>query len=335
MSPTLSKVSAPATADRWAFLLSVFLTAGAIIALQIIVMRLYSISGWAHFGSLVVSVALFGFGLASTIMCLGSKVFDRHGERIARYAFFAFGPLIVLGNVLAQQAQFNPIFLLADRSQFWKLLLNFVCYAVPFLMGALLLGVAFLTGRQRFQMTYAADMIGSGAAAMACLALMLWIAPEYLLLLPLVLWWGGALCWFVANDDRRSPWLLTLSAACAVAMLVLLPQIHVSPYKGVSYAAKFPDARRVYHAAGAHGLLEIYASSYFHFAPGLSDMASLTMDELPKNTYLGMYIDSDGPIGIMKPVAPEQQAYFHFLPMSMPYLLKPEPESLFVVQFGG
>ncbi|MBF0427704.1 MAG: hypothetical protein HQL94_02165, partial [Magnetococcales bacterium] len=187
----------------------------------------------------------------------------------------------------------------------------------------------------RFQMTYAADMIGSGVAGLICLNAMFWLPPEFLLGVPLLFWWGGAIAWFRVCGDRGFPWLLSFSGLVALLMLFILPQINVSPYKGVSYATKFPDAKRIYNAAGAHGLIEIYASSYLHFAPGLSDMASLSMDELPKNNYLGMYIDSDGPIGIIKPLPPENQNYFRFLPMSMPYLIKPQPESVFVVQFGG
>lgn len=335
MTQQSANASPTSPTERWSFFLSVFLTAGAIIALQITVMRLFSISGWAHFGSLVVSVAMFGFGVASTVMCLGRDFFDRRGEAMARLTFFAFGPLMVLGNVLAQNAQFNPIFLLADHNQSWNLLINFASYSVPFLAGALLLGIAFLTGRRRFQLTYAADMTGSGVAGLACLATMLWLPPEHLLFLPLLLWWWGAIFWFLALGDRRSPWLVTVSAAFSVGLLLLLPQIQVSPYKGVSYAAKFPDAQRLYQASGAHGLLEVYGSSYFHFAPGLSDMASLSMDELPENTYLGMYIDSDGPIGIMKAIPASQNDYYRYLPMFMPYLMQPNPDSVFVVQFGG
>ncbi|NGZ28805.1 MAG: hypothetical protein G8345_18180 [Magnetococcales bacterium] len=317
------------------FFAGVFLTAGAIIALQITVMRLFAISGWAHFGSLVVSVAMFGFGVASTVMCLWQEVFEREAERIARYAFFAFGPLMVLGNALAQDAQFNPIFLLADKNQQWKLLANFSCYAAPFLAGALLLGIAFLVGRRRFQFTYAADMTGSGVAGLACLASMMVLPVESLLLLPLALWWAGAICWFLAWEDRRSIWKVSMAAVVALGLLAWLPQIQVSPYKGVSYATKFPDSQRIYRQSGTHGLLELYASSYFHFAPGLSDMASLAMEELPENAYLGMYMDSDGPIGVMKNIPESRSDYYHYLPMSMAYLARPQPEQVFISQFGG
>ena len=53
------------------FYLSVGLVAGSIIALQIGIMRVFSVGSWAHFGSLVVSLAMFGFGLTSAVMCVG------------------------------------------------------------------------------------------------------------------------------------------------------------------------------------------------------------------------------------------------------------------------
>ena len=50
--------------------LSVGLVAGAVIALQIGIMRIFSVGSWAHFGSLVVSLAMLGFGLTSAVMCV-------------------------------------------------------------------------------------------------------------------------------------------------------------------------------------------------------------------------------------------------------------------------
>ena len=60
------------------FYLSVGLVAGSIIALQIGIMRVFSVGSWAHFGSLVVSLAMFGFGLTSAVMCVAKGWFERH-----------------------------------------------------------------------------------------------------------------------------------------------------------------------------------------------------------------------------------------------------------------
>ena len=64
--------------------LSVGLVAGSVIALQICIMRIFAVGGWAHFGSLVVSLAMFGFGLASAVMCVGKDWFETHWRGTGR-----------------------------------------------------------------------------------------------------------------------------------------------------------------------------------------------------------------------------------------------------------
>jgi len=55
---------------------------------------------------------------------------------------------------------------------------------------------------------------------------------------------------------------------------------------------------------------------------------------MPENAYLGMYIDGEGPSGIIRDLPAEQTVYYRFLPMVYPYLIKQAPDT-FVVQFGG
>ena len=112
------------------------------------------------------------------------------------------------------------------------------------------------------------------------------------------------------------------------------PSIAVSPYKGIAYARNFPDAARIYRSVSPFGDLQVYSCSYMHFAPGLSDNAAFNLPDLPANTYVGMYIDGDGPEGIMRTLSEEERDYFFYLPMFYPYLVKEKPNT-FVVQFGG
>jgi spermidine synthase len=113
-----------------------------------------------------------------------------------------------------------------------------------------------------------------------------------------------------------------------------IPKLAVSDYKGVSYARKFPDNKRTYERASPFGYMEVYSSSYLHFAPGLSDNAAFNLKKMPENAYLGLYIDSDGPSGVIKDLSSDETAYFRYLPMYYPYVLKKQPNT-FVVQFGG
>src|SRR5262245_15534838 len=211
---------------------------------------------------------------------------------------------------------------------------------LPFLAGALYLGTVFLKANKIFGRVYFADLSGAGLCGLAFLIAMYFFAPENLIVVPLVLWLIGSLFWFSALAERRNiPWLFAIAAVCigshfALPALFDLPKLSVSDYKGVAYARKFPDSNRVYADSSPFGYLEVYSSSYLHFAPGLSDNAAFSLPKMPENAYLGMYIDGEGPSGIIRDLPPNETVYFRFLPMVYPYLIKPSPDT-FVVQFGG
>jgi len=322
------------------FYLSVGLVAGSIIALQIGIMRVFSVGSWSHFGSLVVSLAMFGFGLTSAVMCVGKGWFERHWQGSIKGALLAFGPLMVVCNLAAQQVPFNAIFLISDPMQKWRLFANFVLYFLPFLAGALYLGTVFLKAQKTFNRVYFADLVGSGLCGLSVLLAMYVWRPDDLIMAPLLLWLAGGILWFVALGDRRGMAAIVVVAIVSAAVHYVAPQVlgvpklAVSDYKGVSYARKFPDNQRTYERASPFGYLEVYSSSYLHFAPGLSDNAAFNLPKMPSNAYLGLYIDSEGPAGIIKDLPADETAYFRFLPMYYPYLLKKDPNT-FVVQFGG
>lgn len=320
--------------------LAVGLIAGAVIALQIGIMRVFAVGSWAHFGSMVVSLAMLGFGLASAVMCVNTHWFDRHWRGVAGASLMLCGPLMVVSNLAAQQLPFNAIFLVSDPMQKWRLFANFMLYFLPFLAGAVFLGTVFLKSKKIFGRVYFADLAGSGLCGLLFLLAMYWLTPRNLIAVPLLLWFAGSVLWFALLKSRRG--LISIVAVGLVASAVHfvlpsvagLPTLAVSDYKGVSYARKFPDSKRVYESTSPFGYLEVYSSSYLHFAPGLSDNAAFNFKEMPKNAYLGMYIDGEGPIGIIRDLPPEQTNYFRFLPMIYPYVIKEAPDT-FVVQFGG
>jgi hypothetical protein len=320
--------------------LAVGLVAGAIIALQICVMRIFAVGSWAHFGSLVVSLAMLGFGVSGVVIYLRRHWFERRWRLAAGGALALFGPLVVATNLAAQQVPFNAIFLVSDPAQKWRLLANFILYFLPFLAGALFLGTIFLIRQQVFGPVYFADMTGSGLSALAVLGAMYVFPPEDLVVVPLALWSLGGVLWFAGIGSRRGA---AGQAGLAVAVLAShfllpgvlgIPALAVSQYKGVSYARNYPDAKRIYRDVSPFGDLQIYSSSYMHFAPGLSDNAAFNLPEVPADAYLAMFIDGEGPEGIMRDLPPEQTAYFRYLPMFYPYVIKAAPDT-FVAQFGG
>src|SRR4051812_16441756 len=200
-----------------ALYLSVGLVAGAIIALQIGIMRIFSVGSWAHFGSLVVSLAMLGFGLTSAIMCISKDWFDRHWRGVAATALLLFGPLTVAANLLAQQIPFNAIFLISDPMQKWRLAGNFLLYMLPFLSGAFFLGTVFLKAHKVFGRVYFADLTGAGLCGLLFLATLYWVSPEDLIVLPLLLWLAGSASWFSAVARKGQIVGIAIVAAATIA----------------------------------------------------------------------------------------------------------------------
>lgn len=320
--------------------LSVGFVAGAIISLQIAVMRVFAVGSWTHFGSLLISLALLGFSLSSVVIFIFKNWVEKYWVFAATVSLLLMGPLIVVSNFAAQKLPFNAIFMISDPGQKWRLLANFLLYLLPFLSGAFFLGVIFLKSRAGFGRMYSADLTGSGIAGIAILGGLYVLAPEKVLLVALAWWAVGAITWFISlNAPRAASAALALGIFSAVCYWFLpaltnTAAIAVTQYKGISYARNFPDAERIYRDFSPFGDLQIYKSSYMHFAPGLSDNAAFNVPEIPPNIYVGLYLDGDGPEGIMRDLPSQDAAYFDYLPAHFSYVLKKHPKT-FVIELGG
>ena len=239
-----------------------------------------------------------------------------------------------------QHLGFNAIFLVSDPAQKWKLLQIFLAELTPFLAGAFFLGCVFLKSNRTFGRVYFADLAGAGLCGMVFLLAMYVLTPANLIAAPLGLWFAACLAWSFGPGGRGAlvPFLvvgvLAFAGHFALPQALGLKTLAVNDYKGVAYARKFPDAKKVYESASPFGFLEVYSSSYLHFAPGLSDNAGFNLPTMPVNAYLGLYIDGDGPIGVMRDLTDKETAYFRFLPMFYPYVIKSAPKT-FITQFGG
>ncbi len=189
--------------ERIGLYIAVGLGAGAVIALQIDIMRVFSVSSWAHFGSLVVSLAMLGFGLTSAVMTIAKDWFARNWRGAASVSLGLFGPLAVAANLYVQRLGFNAIFLVSDPTQKWKLLQMFLAELMPFLAGAVFLGTVFLKSNRTFGRVYFADLAGAGLCGLVFLLAMYVFVPANLIAAPLLLWLAACLAWALGPGGRQ------------------------------------------------------------------------------------------------------------------------------------
>jgi hypothetical protein len=323
--------------------LALFSLSSALIGYELAVMRSFSVGSWSNFGAMVISIALLGFGLAGTILLFIQKHVRKAPNRWLQFLGLGFLLAIAASHVASQRVPFSPVLIASDPAQILWVGIYYLIYAVPFFLAAAYINVAFIALGSRIHTLYFWNMIGSGLGGFIILGFMYILPPDYLAL-PLI---GIVFVTVLLDSIRyepgsagyriRVPHLLVsvFVLLFSGALILGFGKIKVSEYKGVSYARNFPDSALDYHSYSPIGELHVYSSSFFHFAPGLSDVASLNLQRMPERAFRGLYIDGSGPIGIMRKLAGADEAYIDYLPMSAPYLLVESPEVLLVRLGGG
>jgi predicted membrane-bound spermidine synthase len=321
---------------------ALFLVSVCVLGFEIEVMRVFAVGSWSNFGSMVISIALLGTGVAGTLLTFLGDSVRRNPDGWLSVSAFSLGPSMAVAHTIAQHVPFNPVLIVSDPAQLWWIGAYYVIYGIPFFAGGLFIGVCFTAFSSRMHQLYFWNMIGSGAGGLAILGLMFVFPPDFLIY-PLV---GLAVIPALLSCVRWSPEenkprmhlgeaAFTVGiAVISYALLLSFGRIFVSDFKPVSYAQRFPDSRQVYSAFSPLGEIKVYESSFFHFAPGLSDTASISLARMPRNAFLGLYIDGDGPVGVMRRLSAQEEGYIDFLPMAAPYLLLDHPRVL-VLRLGG
>lgn len=99
----------PSTLDVRRGSVALFLAAGSVLILEIAMTRVLSVMAWHHFAYVVISLALMGFGAASTFLTVTKRVAagQFEGHRVGRYAL-AFCLATVLGFAASTKVHLNP-----------------------------------------------------------------------------------------------------------------------------------------------------------------------------------------------------------------------------------
>ncbi|MGK7294559.1 MAG: hypothetical protein ACNS61_01875 [Candidatus Wenzhouxiangella sp. M2_3B_020] len=244
--------------------------AGAVLAFEVVLLRLFEFSHWHHFAGLTIALALLGFGAAGTLLSL-------LGERAERLAdgWLSLSLLITLGGfvlvlMMHTGVSLRPLFAVWDAGELLRLLAVDFAAFVPFFGAGLALGQVFARWPQHPGPLYAANLGGSGIGAAAATALLAFMLPEAALPLIVALLAAFTL-WFTLS--RRMWGSAALAGVFVVAggwLAVAPPQPKVSDFKALAQVLDLPDAQVLEREPGLGGRLTVIRSSSLRFAPGLS-----------------------------------------------------------------
>ena len=154
--------------------IGIFLISLATLLLELSLTRVMSVSLWYHFGFLVISTALLGFGTAGVVLASWKKLREKFdlGKTLSILSIL-FGLVTILSFWLLQKIPFSPFAIATDKRQLYIMPLYYLTVTAPFFISGLVISLLFTRISKNMARLYAFDLAG---AALGCLFIV-WTMP--------------------------------------------------------------------------------------------------------------------------------------------------------------
>ena len=323
-----------------ATLAAVAVVSAAILAYEVLLMRLFSIVSWHHFAYMIISIALLGFGASGTVA--GARATAAAGTLRRRFCRLRYSVCHYGGRQLrsGDTAPFNPLAIVWDAQQLIWLALSYALLVLPFFFGGGAIGLAFSRYSSAIGSLYAFDLIGAGIGALGVIGVLFLLSPSAALRVIAALGLlAASLVFLPAAASRHSRLAAAALTVAAIVVALWLPSSlialhpHVSQYKGLPVALRVPAARIIDERSSPLGLISVVESPTipFRHAPGLSLNNTV---ELPLQ--LGVFTDAESISTITQFNGDlERLRYLDFTTLALPYHLVQDPKVLILGAGGG
>ena len=248
------------------------LISAAIIAFQLILMQILSYVQWYHFAYMIISIALLGFGAAGTFLTIFQQKLEKNYYTLFPFLLIVTAILIpvVVGIANSEAVRFDSLLIFQDSRHIGKLILTYFIFFLPFLTGALAIGMSFSKFADQIGKIYFSNLIGSGIGGIIAIFFMQWIIPEQQSFAVAILAFLGGIVSLPKNKKSLIRIIVPLSTLILIILFFYPPRLTPSEYKDISKTMLLPDAKVEYRKSTPHGFVEIISSPVLRYAPGVS-----------------------------------------------------------------
>lgn len=319
--------------------MSLFLLAMSVLMLEIALTRVFSVMAWHHFAYLVISLALLGFGAASSFLTVSlrfrSKAFDE--VLLARYALL-FSVATVLGFASATKVRFHyrDIFQFGDFSNAYSLFMLYVLVGTAFFFAGTCVGYLISRAGEAINRLYFADLVGAGIGALAAIAAINRVGAESTIYISAAL--GAAVAvlhvrscgWLMRYGSRATLVVCSLMALAATRWQIF--PVYFPPDKAIASMQMLPH----YHKWHVVARVDVMPPTprLSEFGGNLSSTLGMADRQVPIRM---IFQDGAAPTGIVR--LPDGRfdhikALDYYL-QGAPYIVRPEPEDVLIIGVGG
>lgn len=303
--------------NRFKILLAIFVTTLSTVVIEILYTRVFSLVYSSQFAFLMISLAMFGYGLSGFYVSQKSFAKDEKSILLLEKIFFAMAlslPVIYKINLTAT-VDFLKLF--SPPSNLLLLILNCAVLIVPFFLAGTALALIFTLYSEQIGKLYFVDLVGAGLGGLAVIPLITGLGPTRTILVLCAMF---GLTWFLIGV--RKTVARSLAALGMIAVFVVLALFSESVFPIVP---KMEKRGYLFHY---HNKLIKHSKwspiNKIDVAPQLPDRDIIWIDGGSMESPL---------FNITQPIA--KYAPVQFVHESMPYQLARKGGSAFIIGSAG
>jgi len=317
-------------------LTAVGILSAAVLAYEILLMRLFAIVHWHHFAFMMISIALLGYGASGTLLMLLPPLGIDRQRTVFLTGAAGFSIACVICFAAAQRLPFNALEVFWDPRQWGYLAGIYGLLFLPFFMAATSIGTLLRFGGPRIPQIYAADLCGAGIGAGVTAGLLFRVPP----LTALVIVAGSGVAAAVVAAFRWQVRRRRLLAVAALVWLILAgigamrwETLTINAYKPLAQTLRMPGTRLIYERHHPMGWFSAVQSPTipFRYAPGLS-----LKSDAPIPDQTALFIDGQA-MSVVDRYAgqPQTLAYLRQTTGSVGLHLRPQPDRVLIADAAG
>jgi len=329
----------------WFFLRVAGLSAATLL-FQITLTRLFSVSQFYHFAFLIISMAMLGYAVSGVLLAFLPHINPQQTLDFFSWLSLACAFSFLIAYLILNYLPFDSFSITWDFRQVLLFLLNYAMLSIPFVLGGLAIGILLAALPAQTEPLYAMNFIGAGFGCLAGLGLPAWVGGEGVILFCFILAGCCSLPLSAIKLQRKSHSLRLQSISTITLSILLLGSIvelgfrsqnktwlrfldlRISPYKGLSYALQYPDARILSQQWNAFSRIDVVRSSNIRSLPGLS-----MQYQKPPPAQDGLFIDGDDLSPILRELSDFD--FTAYLPTAIAFQLRPNANTLILEPKGG
>lgn len=304
----------------------IFLISLATLALEISLIRLFSIMQWYHFAFMVVSIALFGIAASGTFLAI-KKIKNKN---ILFNSSLLFSLSVIIGFFILNKISFDPYKAILNFFALFKLLFYYILLGLPFFFFGIIIAYSFSKQQKKSGKIYFYNLFGSGLGTLLAIPLISFFNIKLIYIIAII----GLISslFFIKNTKIK---FLNINKKLIIYFLIIIlitllfvpSKINISQYKELNLALNFPNSKLLSTKYNSFSRVDIVNSSFTRYAPGLSPSFR---GNLPDQ--LGVLVDAGNMNSITNNRNPE---FIDHLPNSIGYSLIKKPKVLIINSGAG